>query len=172
MEHELLHAALGQWRYLFEYADPRTTPSTQSSGSITSSGSATELVLPAELVALLERVDQIRLAQLAALCHQASRVLHLLDTWTLTEHGAISGVSPLSRAVARALSSYVIAQIYRAFSEEDTFSERTTAGVLVALDQLTALKSLFDLLLEIDRSVKQQHVSLKLTPVIQRPLRC
>lgn len=159
MEHELLHAALGQWRYLFEYAAPSSASATQSSGEL--------FIVPAELAALLDHVEHARLTQLAALCHQASRVLQVLDTWSLSgdnvplsESGAISGVSPLSRAVARALSSYVIAQIYRAFSEEATFSERTTAGLLVALDQLTALKSLFDLLLEIDRTALQHHVSL------------
>jgi hypothetical protein len=151
MEHELLHAALGQWSYLFEYAPTSATPSSEL------------FLVPAELTALLDHVEHARLTQLAALCRQASRVLHVLDTWSLngdaalTESGTISGVSPLSRAVARTLSSYVIAQIYRAFSEEATFSERTTAGVLMALDQLTALKSLFDLLLEIDRNARQHH---------------
>ncbi len=161
MEHELLHAALGQWRYLFEYAP---TSSTQPSDN------ALLLLVPAELTALLDHVEHARLTQLAALCHQASLVLHVLDTWSVSETGAISGVSPLSKAVARALSSYVIAQIYRAFSEEVTFSERTTAGLLVALDQLTALKSLFDLLLEIDRSARQHHVSFQVTRVMCRPV--
>jgi hypothetical protein len=150
MEHELLLAALGQWRHVYalEYPEGEDQGQGQGEGPVPH--------VPADLAALLSPADHSRVLQLSALCHRTARVLHVLDTWRDGE--SISGASPLSRALARALSAHVLAAVYRAFSDEVTGSERTSAGLLIALEQLTALSALCDLVLEIDRSARQHHV--------------